>query len=141
MPDDVPEELLDRTAFLLRLALNRAEALGERAIGSLGLTGRQYGILAMLKTGPATTQRRLGATLGFDRTTTMKLMTSLQAQGLIDRAPDASDHRSYRLKLTEDGERLRTSAAEVLAECDDRFSAPLSPAELEQLRALLRRLL
>lgn len=73
---DLPEALADRTAFLLRLALNRAEAMGEQAIEPLGLTGRQYGVLAMLQNGPATTQRQLGLTLGFDRTTTMKLMAA-----------------------------------------------------------------
>ena len=140
MPD-VPEELSGRTAFLLRLALNRAEAMGEQAIEPLGLTGRQYGVLAMLHHGPATTQRELGATLGFDRTTTMKLMAGLQARGLVDRVVDPADRRSYRLSLSEDGEQLRARTAKVLAACDDEFSGRLSPAEVTQLRTLLGRLL
>lgn len=140
MPD-VPEALTDRTAFLLRLALNRAEAMGEQAIEPLGLTGRQYGVLAMLQHGPATTQRELGATLGFDRTTTMKLMAGLQARGLVDRVADPSDRRSYRLSLSADGERLRARTAKVLAACDDEFSDGLSPDEVAQLRTLLGRLL
>ncbi|GAB3826299.1 MarR family transcriptional regulator [Kribbella italica] len=138
---DLPEALADRTAFLLRLALNRAEAMGEQAIEPLGLTGRQYGVLAMLQNGPATTQRQLGLTLGFDRTTTMKLMAGLQARGLVDRVADPTDRRSYRLSLTEDGERLRARTAKILTTCDEEFTQRLSPTELEQLRTLLRRLI
>nr|WP_273482745.1 MarR family winged helix-turn-helix transcriptional regulator [Kribbella italica] len=115
--------------------------MGEQAIEPLGLTGRQYGVLAMLQNGPATTQRQLGLTLGFDRTTTMKLMAGLQARGLVDRVADPTDRRSYRLSLTEDGERLRARTAKILTTCDEEFTQRLSPTELEQLRTLLRRLI
>ena len=39
------------------------------------------------------------------------------------------------------GEQLRARAADVLADCDDRFLAALAPAERDHLRALLGALL
>lgn len=132
--------LTERTAFMLRLALNHAEAMGERAIAALGVTGRQYGVLAMLHQGSTPTQRHLGATLGFDRTTTMKLMATLEQRGLVDRSPDPADRRSYILSLTTAGEDLRVRTAAVLKDCDDAFTDQLSSAEKATLRGLLRRL-
>jgi hypothetical protein len=45
---DLPESLTGRTAFLLRLALTRAEAMGELALREIGVAGREYGLLELL---------------------------------------------------------------------------------------------
>lgn len=52
--EGLPPVLTDRAAFLLRLALGRAERMGERALATVGLSGREYGALALLAgwTGP-----------------------------------------------------------------------------------------
>ena len=138
---DLPASLTDRTAFLLRLALARAEAAGEQALAVLGLSGREYGVLALLEGGPTSAQHQLGALLGVDRTSTVALLAGLQARGLIDRAPDPADRRAHRVALTGSGEALRRRAAAALADCEDRFLAPLVPDERRQLHGALQRLL
>ncbi|CAA9410558.1 MAG: hypothetical protein AVDCRST_MAG35-1392, partial [uncultured Quadrisphaera sp.] len=122
---DLPAALTDRTAFLLRLALARAEAAGEQALAGLGLTGREYGVLALLESGPRRAQHHLGAVLGIDRTTTVALLGGLQARGLVDRAPDPADRRAHRVALTGAGEELRQRAAAALVDCEGRFLRPL----------------
>lgn len=139
--DDLPEALTDRVAFLLRLVLTRAETMGEEALVELGLSGREYGILALLQHGAPSAQHQLGAALGIDRTTTVSLLAALQARGLISREPDPGNRRAHRVTLTDTGEELRLRAAEVLADCDNRFLDPLPPEERTYLRSILWQLL
>lgn len=140
MPD-LPAALTGRVAFLLRLALNRAETMGEQTLTELGISGREYGVLALLEHGPAAAQHYLGAALGIDRTTTVTLLAGLQARGLISRAPDPANRRAHQVTLTDAGEQLRAQAATALADCDDRFVDPLSPDQRARLRGILRQLL
>lgn len=140
-PPALPATLTDRVAFLLQLALARAQTMGEQELTGLGLSGREYGVLAVLEGGAPSAQHRLGAALGIDRTSTVKLLAGLQARGLIRRVPDPANRRAHRVTLTEAGDRLRARAAEALADCDQRFLEPLPQTQREQLRDLLRRLL
>lgn len=142
MPDppaapDLPAALTDRIAFLLQLALARAQAMGEQALAELGLSGREYGVLAVLQTGSPAAQHRVGAALGIDRTSTMTLLSGLQARGLLRREHAPGDRRAYTVTLTEAGESLRARAADLLADCDDRFLAPLPPGQRDDLRTAL----
>ncbi|MGI8529926.1 MAG: MarR family winged helix-turn-helix transcriptional regulator [Geodermatophilaceae bacterium] len=138
---DLPKALTDRVAFLLQLALARVQALGERALAELGLSGREYGTLAVLEGGSPDAQHRVGAALGVDRTSTVKLLAGLEGRGLVSRVRDPSNRRAYRVTLTDVGEALRAHAAAVLEDCDDRFLASLPADERAQLRVILLRLL
>lgn len=140
MPE-LPTGLTDRVAFLLQSALVRAQAMGELALAELGVTGREYGVLALLEHGAPPAQQHLGAVLGIDRTSTMTLLAGLESRGLVRRVRDPANRRAYVVTLTEAGEQLRSRAAAVLADCDDRFLDPLSAEERLQLRHALLRLL
>jgi DNA-binding MarR family transcriptional regulator len=138
--EGLPPVLTDRAAFLLRLALGRAERMGERALLTVGLKGREYGALALLAAGDVSVQRALGAVLGLDRTTTAALLRHLEEAGLVSRRRDPANRRAYRLALTAEGERHRAAAADVLHACDDHFLEVLSGAERAELIRLLRKL-
>ena len=139
MPD-LPAALTDRTAFLLQLAVARVQALGEEALVEVGVTGREYGAMAVLAHLAPCTQIAVGRALGIDRTTTLAVMTGLEARGLVVRSPDPANRRAYLVSLTPDGDRVRTRAAEVLVACEDRFLAPLDDAERAHLHDALARL-
>lgn len=130
---DLPAALTDRVAFALQRALVHAQAMGELALGELDLAGREYGILALLEHGPVARQHELGATLGFDRTTTGKIVRGLVDRGLVRRTPLAGNGRALVLELTPAGEELRAAAAVRLRECDDRFTRPLTSVQRAQL--------
>lgn len=138
---DLPDVLTERVAFLLQLALARAQAMGERALTALGISGREYGVLAVLNAGSPSAQHHVGRALGVDRTSTVKLLAGLEARGLITRSPDPANRRAYLVTLTGTGELVRARAAAALADCDDRFLAPLAPGDRRQLRAGLQRLI
>lgn len=140
-PPDLPNALTDRVAFLLQVALARAQSMGEGALSDLGVSGREYGLLAVLASGAPSAQHRVGAVLGIDRTTTMALLSGLEARGLVHRSRDPADRRVHRTTLTDAGEQLRAHAAQVLADCDDRFLSPLPAEDRDHLRHLLQELL
>src|ERR1700737_4308924 len=81
-------------------------------------------------------QRELARRLHYDPSNITSLADSLEARGLLERRTDASDRRFRLLALTPEGERLRASLEELLAQ-PAHFLDPLSLAEQKQLLQLL----
>jgi len=81
-------------------------------------------------------QRELARRLHYDPSNINALADSLEARGLVERRPDASDRRFRLLALTPEGERLRTTLEDRLAQPPP-FLDRLTPAEQKQLLALL----
>lgn len=97
-------------------------------------------MLAVLDSHGEMTQARLAEKLDIRAASASELIGKMEADGLIDRTPDADDGRAYILKLTDAG---KEAAAEVVAERreqDQRLFSALSDEEKEQLTALLDKL-
>jgi DNA-binding MarR family transcriptional regulator len=84
-------------------------------------------------------QRELARRLHFDPSNITALADSMEARGLIERRPGASDRRFRLLALTPAGERLRLTLEERLAE-PPAFLDRLTPAEQKQLLQLLSKI-
>ncbi len=84
-------------------------------------------------------QRELARRLHYDPSNITALADSLEARGLIERRPDASDRRFRLLALTPEGERLRARLEERLAQ-PPHFLDRLTPAEQTQLLGLLAKI-
>ena len=82
------------------------------------------------------TQRELARRLHYDPSNITALADSLEARGLIERRPDASDRRFRLLALTPEGTRLRASLEALLSQ-PPHFLDRLSLAEQKQLLQLL----
>ena len=82
------------------------------------------------------TQRELARRLHYDPSNITALADSLEARGLIERRPDASDRRFRLLALTAEGERLRASLEALLSQ-PPHFLDRLSLVEQKQLLQLL----
>lgn len=136
----LPSSVTSRVAHALRRALERAEALDAAALAELDLAVRQYGVLALLQDGPQARQHEVGATLGLDRTTTAALMRALAERGLVHREPMPGNTRTFVLRLTAEGERLRGAGESRLRSVEESLLAPLAPAERGALLAALTRL-
>ena len=136
----LPESLSARTSYLLGRAALQLQELGERDLEPLGITPRQYSVLAVLAEHSPLSQTRVAEILGLDRTTILKLGAALERKGLVVRERDPNDARAYAVALTPAGARLRTDAFELLLECEDRFLTSLNRSERKQLHDLLARL-
>jgi MarR family 2-MHQ and catechol resistance regulon transcriptional repressor len=105
-----------------------------------GLTPGQFGILeTLMHLGPLA-QHELGAKLLSSKPNISAVLDNLERDGLVRRERDEKDRRSQRVHLTPQGRKAISKAFPVfLAYLKDAFSA-LSPAELEQLGALNKKL-
>jgi DNA-binding MarR family transcriptional regulator len=84
-------------------------------------------------------QRELARRLHYDPSNITALADSLEARGLVERRPDASDRRFRRLALTPEGERLRSTLEARLAQ-PPLFLDRLTVAEQKQLLTLLAKI-
>jgi len=135
----LPEILSARTSYLLGRAASRLHALGERDLEPLGITPREYSVLAVLADRSPLSQTQVAEILGLDRTTILKLGASLERKGLVVRERDANDARAYAVALTPAGDRVRAEAFELLLACESQFLTPLTRNERKQLHDLLAR--
>jgi DNA-binding MarR family transcriptional regulator len=139
-PDELPRSLSARTAYLLARAASSARELSEQNLESLGVTAREYSVLAVLAERSPASQTRIAEILGLDRTTILKLGASLERKGLVVRERDKHDRRAYAVALTPEGERIRGQAFTLLADCEERFLMPLAGDQRDQLHDLLSRI-
>lgn len=139
-PDDLPRSLSARTAYLLARAASSAREMSEQDLEPLGVTAREYSVLAVLAEHSPVSQTRIAEILGLDRTTILKLGASLERKGLVVRERDEHDRRAYAVALTADGERVRNQAFTLLADCESRFLTPLAGEQRDQLHDLLSRI-
>jgi DNA-binding MarR family transcriptional regulator len=135
----LPENLSARTSYLLGRAASRVQAMGERDLEPLGITPREYSVLAVLAERSPLSQTQVAEILGLDRTTILKLGASLEAKRLVVRERDANDARAYAVALTSAGDELRAEAFELLLTCEEQFLTSLNRTEREQLHDLLAR--
>jgi DNA-binding MarR family transcriptional regulator len=136
----LPQSLSARTSYLLGRAALRLQQLGEGDLEPLGITPREYSVLAVLADRSPLSQTQVAEILGLDRTTILKLGAALEHKGLVVRERDPNDARAYAVALTPAGARLRAEAYELLLACEARFLIALSGRERKQLHDLLARL-
>src|SRR5947208_6698105 len=113
----LPHTLTSRTAYLLTRAAARANAMGEHDLEPLGISPREYSVLAVLAERSPLSQTRIAAILGLDRTTILKLGASLERKRLVVRERDERDRRAYAIALTPLGDQVRGQAFTLLVDC------------------------
>jgi MarR family transcriptional regulator for hemolysin len=133
-PDRPPIGLhLAATAKTVSRAFNAALA---EAGGSLPT----WLILTTLRGEQWRTQQELARSLGIEGPTLTRHLDSLERTGLVERRRDPSDRRAVQVELTEAGEALHGRLRTNVIAFDRRLREGLEEADLEQLRATLRRL-
>jgi len=143
MPDaasGVPVDFLDDASFLLARANAFSLSTGNAALAALGLRVRSYSVLALAASGRRPSQRELAELLRLDPSQVVALVDELQRRGLVVREPDPADRRANVVIATDEGTALQIEAATAVADGRERLLAGLSPAERDQLTALLRRI-
>lgn len=128
------------TGYLLwHLSLRWRVAL-DRALGPLGLTSSQYGVLASLhglsRSGSRPSQRELASFSGLEPMHVSKLIRALERSGLVERSANPHDTRAVRLNVTTRGAEVITMAREKVIELEDRRLAPLGGRQSERTSEL-----
>jgi MarR family transcriptional regulator for hemolysin len=121
---------IGETAHALRKAFTRRAA-------SVGVTGAQWKVLFKLTLKPDLRQTDLADLLDIEPITLTRIIDRLQEAGLVERTPDPTDRRAWRLHVTAKAqpvvEKLRAIANEMTAE----VFAGIDPKDIEVTRTVL----
>ena len=138
--EDPPFGLDDDIAHLIRRAHQRASAIFMSVLTTQNLTPAQYFALTRLREKGEVSQNLLGRLSAMDPATIQGVVKRLGERGLVARVPDRSDRRRMLLHLTDKGVALIDGLREGIDAMTGKILASLSPAEQDQLRALLKRI-
>jgi MarR family transcriptional regulator, organic hydroperoxide resistance regulator len=133
-----PADDHDLAALCAQLARRLADA--ERPIlEAHGLSMWAYVALSHLARAPAGTQLELAQAIRYDKTRLIALLDSLEADGLITRAPDPADRRAKVVALTPEGRARRAAAQDAIRAMEADVLGALPEAERARLRRALAR--
>lgn len=136
----LPEELLTSSLFLMKRLGMTAKERSFDAYEEIGLHPYHHAILLVLDEGIRETQGAIADSLGYDRGQLVGLLDELEEAGLIERRRDANDRRRHVVQMTATGRKTLAKLRALSGRLEEEFLAPLSPAERDQLHALLARL-
>jgi MarR family transcriptional regulator for hemolysin len=124
---------LSRTARVVSRAF-------DEALGAAGGSVPAWLVLLNLKIRPPATQRELAEAVGVREATLTHHLNAMEAQGLVTRRRDPSNHRVQVVELSEEGEAAFLRLIQAAQTFDGRLRGGFSDAEIEQLSEMLVRL-
>ncbi|MET7326660.1 MarR family transcriptional regulator [Nonomuraea sp. NPDC005650] len=125
--------------LLLRQSHQRAAGALNNALSSLGLTGRHFGVMMLLRRDGVSTQRDLIRQTGSDKAGMVRTVEDLETLGYLSRARSTTDKRVANLSLTDKGIDAFDTAQRLAADAAEDLFGSFTDAELETLQALLTR--
>ena len=112
-PYDGKETRLEASlGYYLSKARNVLAQRMDRAVGPLGLTSSQIGVILLLSCGRAHTPYELSRAMSYDSGSMTRMLDRLEKKGFIARSRSDADRRMVQLELTSGGK----EAARVLPE-------------------------
>ena len=135
---DLPRGITDRTALVLVKLGNQILARAEDPLAALGLSGRQYLILAVLGTDAPPSQLELAGLCGLLPAQVVPVLDELERRGLVARQRSEEDRRRSVVRLTPAGEESLAKADELARSIEDTLFGELDAAAREQLHGTLR---
>ncbi|TQL55506.1 MarR family winged helix-turn-helix transcriptional regulator [Subtercola boreus] len=141
MPEsfDDPLALENQVCYALAVAARTVTGLYRPILEPLGLTHPQYLVMLALWEQNPRSLRGLAAALSLEPATLSPLLRRLESAGHVRRERNAADERMLDITLTESGLALRAAALSIPPRVAQALD--MSVAELEQLRAVLHRVI
>jgi MarR family transcriptional regulator, lower aerobic nicotinate degradation pathway regulator len=137
-----------RPASLTRYATYLATQVAKAAqrpltdgLADQALRPPHFAVLCAVHDGGPLTQQQLADQLDIDKSHMVGFVDELDDRGLVERRKDPSDRRCHQIHLTPQGRVLLPELHRAAEHADAAAHEALSPAELDQLRSLLERVL
>ncbi len=112
----------------------------DRHARRYGTTRAQWSLLARLRREDNVTQTALARQLDLQPISLGRLVDSLEGRGFVERRPDVSDRRAYRLHLTDAGRTFVDRLDSVRQSIAEETLARLAPEEIAATRSVLDRI-
>src|SRR4051795_11172147 len=127
---EAPAPLCDNLCWLLSRASYTLTTELTAAFEQLGLSPRANCVLSAAITGDHT-QSEVARMVGLDKTTMVVTLDELEAAGLAERRPSATDRRARVIAVTRAGEEKVREADRIAERAHEEVLAALDPAERE----------
>ena len=124
------------TAYLLYKAGMYAQRAFDDAFDAVGLSAREFLVLAFAATEPLS-QQDIARRLGIDPTVLVGVVDELEGRRLVARRRDPGDRRRYLLEVSGTGTDLLTKAERTATEATHAFLDPLDDKQRRHLGDLL----
>lgn len=131
------ERIEDCISFLLGKAQQRVMRRAKELLSEHDVTPVQYAALCVLWEQDGRTGAELGGRLVIDSATMTGVIDRLERSSLVERRPDDSDRRIYRLYLTKRGRALQAPLNSAMANLNDEV-AELLGRDSERFYKMLR---
>src|SRR3954451_8689662 len=135
---ELPRGITDRPALVLVKLGNEILARAEDPLAALGLSGRQYLILAVLGTDAPPAELELAGLCGLLPAQVVPVLDELERRGLVARQRSEEDRRRSVVRLTPDGEEMLAKGDELARSIEDALFGDLDADAREQLNDTLR---
>ena len=120
-----------------RVLARRADA----KLRDIGISTSQFPVLVALKDGARLTQKELALLANVEQPSMAQLLTRMERDGLIRREADPNDGRSSLISLTDTATSLLSPVRAILSQGNREALAGFNDSEIEQLVALLHRVI
>jgi DNA-binding MarR family transcriptional regulator len=139
MKHDTGDDRTSSALHLLHRAGQCADEMFAVSVGEVGLTPRQYAVMAAIADSDEPSQTTLVERTGIDRSTMADIVRRLTSRGLVQRRRTRRDARRYAVRLTDKGEVALRLAEPAARTTDEKILAALAPTQRDAfLRSLSR---
>ncbi|OUI93850.1 MarR family transcriptional regulator [Acetobacter persici] len=115
--------------------------IGDVRLRHLGFATAQLPVLTALKDRTALSQKELAKWAKVEQPTMAQMLSRMERDGLVHRAPDPEDKRSSLISLTDATLEKLPAGRAVLRQGNSEMTKGLTEEEVEMLVSLLRRVL
>ena len=113
----------------------------NKELATCQIDAKEYGILTVIISMAESTQQQVGEVLRIDRTSMVKKVDHLESLGYILRIKNATDRRTYNLKLTDAGEQILNEFWPIMLNCERNVLSPLTDEEVLNLKIVFTKLI
>ena len=122
----------DQFPFAVARVTRRWRKMLDERLKDLGVTQARWSTMVYLeKGGEGLTQRELASLMAIENPTLVRLLDSLEQQGLIERRPCPNDRRARRLHLTSAGRAFMDDLSERAVVLREEMLEGISDKEIE----------
>ena len=133
-----PRGITDRPTLVLVKLGNEIVARAEDPLAALGLSTRQYLILAVLSADEPPSQLELAGLCGLLPAQVVPVLDELERRGFVARQRSETDRRRSVVRVTSEGQAILAKADELARSIEDAFFGDLDAGAREQLHGTLR---
>jgi DNA-binding MarR family transcriptional regulator len=139
MKQSAGDDRMSSALHLLHRAGQCADEMFAVTVGEVGLTPRQYAVMAAIADSDEPSQTTLVERTGIDRSTMADIVRRLTSRGLVQRRRTRRDARRYAVRLTDKGEGALRLAEPAARSTDERLLSALPATQRDAfLRSLAR---